>query len=354
MDVLERLIREIPDEIDGLIIKEGKNRRYFTNFSSTEGTLIVTKKRAYLLLDFRYFEMAKKVVKNAEVLLYNNLYEKIREIFKKDSVLNVLVETSYVSIKQFKEYEEKLEEFNFKQISWLDDIILSFRSVKTEEEIEKIKKSQEVVDAAFAHILEYIKKGLTEKQVAREIENFILDNAHGVSFPTIVVSGKNTSFPHGKPSQKVLEDGDFVTMDFGAVLDGYCSDMTRTICVGRSNSFQKDLYKIVLSGQELALNKIKEGLVCSDVDLLVREYFKEFSYDEEFGHGLGHGVGLNIHEDPYLNRVCRTVLKENMVVTVEPGLYISSKMGLRIEDLVVVRKEGILNLTKSSKELIYV
>lgn len=354
MDVLERLIREIPDEIDGLIIKEGKNRRYFTNFSSTEGTLIVTKKRAYLLLDFRYFEMAKKVVKNAEVLLYNNLYEKIREIFKKDSVLNVLVETSYVSIKQFKEYEEKLEEFNFKQISWLDDIILSFRSVKTEEEIEKIKKSQEVVDAAFAHILEYIKKGLTEKQVAREIENFILDNAHGVSFPTIVVSGKNTSFPHGKPSQKVLEDGDFVTMDFGAVLDGYCSDMTRTICVGSSNSFQKDLYKIVLSGQELALNKIKEGLVCSDVDLLVREYFKEFSYDEEFGHGLGHGVGLNIHEDPYLNRVCRTVLKENMVVTVEPGLYISSKMGLRIEDLVVVRKEGILNLTKSSKELIYV
>lgn len=354
MDVLERLIREIPDEIDGLIIKEGKNRRYFTNFSSTEGTLIVTKKRAYLLLDFRYFEMAKKVVKNAEVLLYNNLYEKIREIFKKDSVLNVLVETNYVSIKQFKEYEEKLEEFNFKQISWLDEIILSFRSVKTEEEIEKIKKSQEVVDAAFAHILDYIKKGLTEKQVAREIENFILDNAQGVSFPTIVVSGKNTSLPHGKPSQKVLEDGDFVTMDFGAVLDGYCSDMTRTICVGSSNSFQKDLYKIVLSGQELALNKIKEGLVCSDVDLLVREYFKEFSYDEEFGHGLGHGVGLNIHEDPYLNRVCKTVLKENMVVTVEPGLYISSKMGLRIEDLVVVKKEGILNLTKSSKELIYV
>lgn len=354
MDVLEKLIREIPDEIDGLIIKEGKNRRYFTNFSSTEGTLIVTKKRAYLLLDFRYFEMAKKVVKNAEVLLYNNLYEKIREIFKKDSVLNVLVETSYVSIKQFKEYEEKLEEFNFKQISWLDDVILSFRSVKTEQEIEKIKKSQEVVDAAFAHILDYIKKGLTEKQVAREIENFILDNAQGVSFPTIVVSGKNTSLPHGKPSQKVLEDGDFVTMDFGAVLDGYCSDMTRTICIGNSNSFQKDLYKIVLSGQELALNKIKEGLVCSDVDLLVREYFKEFSYDEEFGHGLGHGVGLNIHEDPYLNRVCKTVLKENMVVTVEPGLYISSKMGLRIEDLVVVKKEGILNLTKSSKELIYV
>ncbi len=354
MDVLEKLIKKIPDEIDGLIIKEGKNRRYFTNFSSTEGFLVVTKKRAYLLLDFRYFEMAKKVVKNAEVLLCDNFYGKIREIFKKDSVLNVLVETSYVSIKQFKEYEEKLEEFSFKQISWLDDIILSFRSVKTEEEIEKIKKSQEVVDAAFAHILDYMKEGLTEKQVAREIENFILDNAQGVSFPTIVVSGVNTSLPHGKPSQKVLEDGDFVTMDFGAILDGYCSDMTRTVCVGSSNDFQKELYKIVLSGQELALNKIKEGLVCSDVDLLVRDYFKQFSYDEEFGHGLGHGVGLNIHEGPYLNKVCGTILKENMVVTVEPGLYISSKVGLRIEDLVVVKKEEILNLTKSSKELIYV
>lgn len=143
-------------------------------------------------------------------------------------------------------------------------------------------------------------------------------------------------------------------MDFGAVLDGYCSDMTRTVCVGKSCDFQKELYKIVLSGQELALKKIKEGLVCRDVDLLVRDYFRKFSYVEEFGHGLGHGVGLNIHEDPYLNKVCKTVLKENMVVTVEPGLYISSKMGLRIEDLIVVKKDGILNLTKSSKELIYI
>lgn len=346
------LIEKMPNEIDAFMIHNGVNRYYFTNFSSTEGTLLITRKKGYLLLDFRYFEMAKKSVENVEVLIYTDLYEKIDEILKKDSAKNIAVETNHTSIQKFKEYKEKLKDFEFTELSVLDDLILEARSVKTEEEVRKMKESQKVVDAAFKHILQYIKEGKTEKEVAREIESYILDNAQSVSFPAIVVSGKNSSLPHGRPGLKKLEKGDFVTMDFGAVLDGYCSDMTRTVCVGKPSDFQKELYNIVLLGQELALNNIKEGLVCKDVDFMVREYFQKFSYVEEFGHGLGHGVGLEIHEDPYLNKICNTILKSNMVVTVEPGLYLSSKMGLRIEDMVVVKQDGILNLTESSKELI--
>lgn len=354
MNKIEKLIKDMPDEIDAVIVKNGFNRFYFTNFSSTAGVLIITKKEAYFLLDFRYFEMAQKVVKGVKIICFSDLFEEINKIFKNENVKNVAVETKSVSISEFEEYKTKLNEYNFTKNSWLDEEISSLRSVKTEEEVEKIRRSQEVVDAAFSHILNFISAGKTEKQVAREIENFILDNAQAVSFSTIVVSGKNSSLPHGVPTEKILEDGDFVTMDFGAILDGYCSDMTRTVVVKKPSNFQRELYKIVLDGQELALKTIKQGLICNEVDAMVRRFFKKFDYEEEFGHGLGHGVGIEIHEDPYLNKICKTKLKENMVVTVEPGIYLNSKMGIRIEDMVVVKENGILNLTKSSKELIFI
>ena len=234
----------------------------------------------------------------------------------------------------------------------LDKEVLSFRSKKTEEEINKIKLSQEVTDAAFSHILEFIAQGRTEKEVAFEIESFILKNAEANSFPAIVVSGKNTSLPHGRPSSKKLEKGDLVTMDFGAVLDGYCSDMTRTVCVGAPSSFQKELYSTVLNAQEIGLKTIKEGLICKDVDAKVREYFKQFNYVEEFGHGLGHGVGLEIHEMPMISIKNDTSLKENMVITDEPGIYIAGNFGIRIEDTVLVTKKGALSLTESPKDSI--
>ena len=352
MEKIECLINLMPREIDGFIVSDCVNRSYLSNFSSTAGLILGTKEKAYLLLDFRYYEMAKNSVENMEVILFTDLFKTIEDIFKKHSVKNVALETQNVSVKQFQQFELKLSNFNFLKDSWLDEKIIALRSVKTEKEIEKIKKSQEVVDAAFSHILNFISIGKTELEVAKEINRFILDNAQATSFPTIVVSGKNTSLPHGVPSNKKLEAFDFVTMDFGAVLDGYCSDMTRTVCVKSVSSFQKELYSIVLKGQELALDEIKSGLICNEVDLKVREFFKQFGYEKEFGHGLGHGVGLQIHEDPYLNKICKTTLKENMVVTVEPGIYLDSKMGLRIEDLVVVKDDGILNLTKSSKEII--
>ncbi len=356
MNKIEKLKSGMPDEIEAVIISERTNRRYFSNFSSTAGAVVVTKEKGYLLLDFRYYEMAKNKddLENLEIICFSDLFQEIEKIFKKDNVKNVAVETEHTSIKQFEEYKTKLKDFNFTKTNWLDGEILKLRSIKTQDEIEKIRKSQEVTDAAFADILNSVGVGRTEKEIARQIENFILDNAQGISFPSIVVSGKNSSLPHGVPTDKKIENGDFVTMDFGAVLDGYCSDMTRTVCVGSPSDFQKELYQIVLNGQQIALDKIKSGLICNDVDASVREYFKKFGYDEEFGHGLGHGVGLEIHEDPYLNKICKAELKPNMVVTVEPGIYINGQMGLRIEDMVVVKDDGILNLTKSSKELICV
>lgn len=352
MNSLNNLMENMPQNVDGVIISEASNRRYFTNFSSTAGVLIVSRRKAILLLDFRYFEMAKNKVKGVEVRCFTDLNSAIGDVLRCENLKNVALESFSVSVKQFEDYKKNFEDVNFVVDGWLDECILNLKSIKSSSEIEKIRASQEVTDAAFSHILNFICIGKTEKEVAREIENFILDNAQCVSFPTIVVSGRNSSLPHGTPSDKRLESGDFVTMDFGAVVDGYCSDMTRTVCMSSPSNFQRELYSIVLNGQKLALKNIKQGVVCNDVDRLVRNYFEKYNYVEEFGHGLGHGVGLNIHEEPYLNRVCDTVLEENMVVTVEPGLYINSKMGVRIEDLVVVQKDGIVNLTNSSKELI--
>lgn len=354
MNKLKEFEAKLPKEIDAFLVCSGINRRYFTNFSSTAGALLITKEKSYLFLDFRYIEMAQKSVKDVELVFFSEFYEDFNNFLEEKGVKKLAIETEHTSIKKYEEYKENIKNVKFVCDENLDKEVLSFRSKKTEEEINKIKLSQEVTDAAFSYILEFIAQGRTEKEVAFEIESFILKNAEANSFPAIVVSGKNSSLPHGRPSSKKLEKGDLVTMDFGAVLDGYCSDMTRTVCVGAPSSFQKELYSTVLNAQEIGLKTIKEGLICKDVDAKVREYFKQFNYVEEFGHGLGHGVGLEIHEDPYLNKICDIKLEKNMVVTVEPGLYLKDKMGIRIEDMVVVKEDGILNLTKSSKEFICV
>ena len=204
MEKIESLISLIPDEIDAFIVNDSLNRKYLTNFSSTEGLVLGSKDKAYLLVDFRYFEMAKNLVKNVEVVLFTDLFKTIEEIFKRHSVKNVAIETQNVSVKQFEEFKLKLSKFNFLKDSWLDEKIVDLRMVKTEKEIEKIKKSQEVVDAAFSHILNFISIEKTELEIAKEINKFILENAQATSFPTIVVSGKNTSLPHGVPSNKKL------------------------------------------------------------------------------------------------------------------------------------------------------
>ena len=227
--------------------------------------------------------------------------------------------------------------------------------VKTPDELMKILKAATMGDMCFTHILQFIEPGMTEKMVADEIEKTLMSyGAEGLSLPTICVSGVNTTQPHGEPSDKVIEDGDFVTMDFGAIVDGYCGDMTRTIGIGHLSEEQIKVYDIVLHAQMAGLAACKAGVRCSDVDAATRDIIKEAGYGNYYIHGTGHGVGTEVHEAPTLNPKSDEVLEEYMPVTVEPGIYIPDKFGVRIEDLAIITEFGIINAVKSQKSLIII
>ena len=227
--------------------------------------------------------------------------------------------------------------------------------VKTPEQLIKIMKAAAMGDACFSHILEYIKPGMTEKQVADEIERTLMSlGAEGLSFPTICVSGVNTTQPHGVPSDKIIEEGDFVTMDFGAIADGWCGDMTRTIGIGYLSREQKHVYEVVLESQLAGLAACRAGAACRDVDRASRSIIEKAGYGEYYIHGTGHGVGTQVHEAPTLNAGSEDILAEYMPVTVEPGIYIPDRFGVRIEDLAIITDFGIINAVKSEKNLIII
>ena len=227
--------------------------------------------------------------------------------------------------------------------------------IKTPDEILKIMKAAEMGDICFSHIIEFIRPGMTELQVSDEIERTLIGlGAEGLSFPTICVSGVNTTQPHGEPSDKIIEEGDFVTMDFGAVVEGYCGDMTRTIAIGHVSEKQKEVYDIVLRSQLAGLAACRAGVNCRDVDAVSRNIIKDAGYGDYYIHGTGHGVGTEVHEAPTLNAKSDEVLAEFMPVTVEPGIYIPNEFGVRIEDLAIITEFGIINTVKSEKELIII
>jgi Xaa-Pro aminopeptidase len=225
--------------------------------------------------------------------------------------------------------------------------------IKTEKEIESISKAAALGDRCFSYILGYIQPGMSEKQVAAEIEKFLFDNgAEALAFDTICVSGENSNQPHGVPSDKLIEKGEFLTMDFGAVIDGYCGDMTRTVAIGSASPDMRAVYNTVLEAQLAAIDFIKAGVRCFDADKVARDIIIKAGYGEYFPHGLGHGVGTEVHEAPTLNSKSEEVLEPNMVVTIEPGIYIPDKYGVRIEDLAIVTDFGIINKVESRKDLI--
>lgn len=225
--------------------------------------------------------------------------------------------------------------------------------IKNANEIESISKAVEIGDKCFSYILGFIKTGMSEKTVAAEIEGFLYKNgAEGLAFDTICVSGERTCLPHGEPSEKRIEKGDLITLDFGAIVDGYCGDMTRTIAMGSITDEQIRIYEVVLEAQLAALDFIKAGVSCYDADKVARDIIVKAGYGEGFVHGLGHGVGRQVHEAPTLNSKSKEILEENMVITIEPGIYILNKYGIRIEDLAIVTDFGIINKVKSEKQLI--
>lgn len=344
----------LPEEIDAVIINSGENRRYLTNMKSSAGTLIFTKEKAYFIVDFRYIEKARTVITDFDVMLQSDdIYAQIDDIFKQNKVKTVALETNHITISQLEKYKTKLAGYEFSKTNAISESITKLRMIKSPKELEHIRKAQEITDKAFSHVLGYIKTGITELDIQTELEYTMKKlGASNLAFDSIIVSGVNSSLPHGTPSEKIVEFGDFITMDFGAAFSGYCSDMTRTIAMGEISAEQKKVYDTVSQAQLMAIDAIKAGVIYSDIDKIARDYIYSQGYEGCFGHGLGHSLGLNIHEEPRFSTFCKDVAMENTVMTVEPGVYLDGKFGVRIEDMVIITKNGCEIITKSEKKLI--
>jgi Xaa-Pro aminopeptidase len=312
--------------------------------------MIITKDQRYLLTDFRNLEEVKYHApdfQTVEISYQYTVYDFLNEM--QFSLLGV--EERVLTVASYNELKNSV---GCELISG-DDLIEEIRMIKDENELTAIKRAQELTDSCFTYILDYIKPGLTENQVALEIELFLKkQGATRLSFDTICVSGIRTALPHGTPSDKALEKGDLITLDFGCVVDGYCSDMTRTIALGSVTREQKDIYHTVLAAQKAACDFIEAGKSGFDVDKIARDIITDAGHGSAFGHGTGHGVGLEIHESPRLSSKSTDILRAGMVVTVEPGIYYPDKFGVRIEDLAFVTSSTIMNITQSNKELIVI
>lgn len=372
--------------MDAIILTDGYNIHYLSGYSGHTGMALITKEHKRILADSRYTEQVTieapefecidirsegytkcinrllceeyflcdedktedKTVNNA----VDNTCKTCANTVCKGNTLRVGFESEHISYKQYKQFLDELDDKI--GLMPLANRINDLRRVKTDTEIEKIAMAEHIGDLAFDYVSKQLKPGITEVDVALMLENFMRSHgASGLSFDTISASGKNSSLPHAVPTDKIIEVGDFLTMDFGCVYKGYCSDMTRTVFIGNKPSEkQRQVYETVLKAQLEALKLIKPNAVCSDVDKCARDIIADAGYGDYFGHGLGHSVGLFIHEEPRFSPKCKDVLEPGMVITVEPGIYIPGEFGVRIEDLVVVTEDGYKNLAASPKEFI--
>lgn len=351
MQLSELLLKDDPQQ--AALIHYDKNRRYFTHFPSSEGVLLVTAQGGHLLMDFRYAEAAAKQAENCEVLEFTSMAESLQRLLAQNGIQRVYLEEETLSLGRAKRFQQIIEKAGAEAVQNgdLDKAIRELRMVKTDYEVAKIEAAQEITDAAFKHILAYIREGVTEQEIALEIEFFMRKNgAEGVAFAPIVAAGANGSMCHAVPSDNRIKPGDFITMDTGALLDGFHSDMTRTVALGRVSPEQEKVYHTVLQAQLAAMEAVKPGVPCRDIDKIARDIIEK-EYPGRFGHGLGHGVGFEIHEEPRFSVNDATPCKPGMVVTDEPGIYLPNQFGVRIEDMLLVTQEGCRSLTKSPKEL---
>ena len=338
---------------EAFLVTSPSNRFYLTGFNSSAGTVVITREKAVFFIDFRYFEKAKQTVKSCSVALFDKGDKDIYKFLESENIKTVFVETDFVSVAKLKYYGSIFDGLSFSKENRLDTELFNMRAVKSEYELNLIKEAQNLTEQTTDYIITRISEGRSEREVMLDMEFFMRGlGADGVAFDFIVVSGKNSSLPHGVPTDKKIEKGDFVTMDFGALYKGYRSDMTRTVAVGNVSEEQRTVYETVLKAQTAACGAIKAGNACCDMDKIARDIIYNARYTGCFGHALGHSVGIDIHESPSLSPGNKTILKPGNVVTVEPGIYIENKFGVRIEDMVYVTDDGCINLTKSKKELI--
>ena len=336
--------------IASFLITSPYNLRYLTGFTGTTGLALISLEKAYFITDFRYTEQAAKqcvgyeVVKNVGPIL-----EVVADIVETTKLENLAFEEAYVPFKQYVDVETLLEV----DLVPVSGMVEELREVKDEAEVAIIEKACNIADQAFSHILTYIKPGMTEIQVANELDCHMRSfGASGVSFETIVASGLRSAMPHGVASDKVIEEGDLITIDFGCYYNGYVSDMTRTIAIGEPSDKLKEIYNVVKEAQQKVLDVAKPGMTGVELDAVARDYIASKGYGEAFGHSTGHGIGLEIHEGPNVSKLAEKAFVPGNVITNEPGIYLPGIGGVRIEDDMLVTENGIKRLTHSEKELI--
>ena len=331
--------------LQGMIVSNPTNIKYLTGIDA-EGILLVTRKENIYITDSRYIEYAHSILTLYDEIIVYNITDMSQEDYENFFMFceNVGFEEDYVTYAKYKEYMHK---FKINNLVETENAIEKQRMIKDEDEIKSIKTACEISDKCFSYILEFIKPGMTEKNIAREIDNYYNTYAEGVSFDTIVASGENSSKPHAVPTDRKIQEEDIITIDMGCKYTGYCSDMTRTIFVGSVPEYIKPVYDLVLKNQQQVLAEMKDGANTRILSKMVENDFHLNNFD--LVHALGHGVGMDIHESPIISSRSDNTLKENMIVTDEPGIYLPGQFGVRIEDTVLITKIGCISLTESEK-----
>ena len=337
-------------DLQGLIISNPVNIKYLTNIDA-EGVFLLTRKDNIFITDGRYIEHVHSILTLYDEIIVYDIADVSKDDYENFFMFceNVGFEENYVT---YAGYKELIRKYKINNLVETENIIERQRMIKDKEEISNIQKACEITDDCFKYLLTYIKPGMTEKQIAEEIEEYYKQRTDGLAFETIVLSGENTSMPHGVPTDRKIQEQDIITIDMGCKVNGYCSDMTRTFFVGSVPEYVKPVYDLVLKNQVQTLEEMKDGESTRLLTKMVENDFKLNGYD--LIHALGHGVGMEIHEAPYINYRSDTQLKDNMVVTDEPGIYIPGKFGVRIEDTVQITKFGCISLTKSEKNYIII
>lgn len=345
---LQEVLKE--EKLDAILVTSPYNLRYVSNFTGTTGLAVVTQNEAYFVTDFRYTKQAADQAKGFKVVRnMGPIFDEVAKLVEDYKIETLGFEDAFVSFRSY----DQLESLLSSDLVPASGIIEELREVKDDEEIATIKAACSISDAAFTYILDYIKPGVSEIAVANKLDFFMREKgATGVSFETIVASGYRSAMPHGVASDKLIEQGDFVTLDFGCYYKGYVSDMTRTVSIGNPDPKLKEIYDIVLQAQLKVNAEAKAGMSGIEVDSVAREYITKKGYGEYFGHSNGHGIGLEIHEGPNTSQKSPKLLVPNNVITNEPGIYIEGLGGVRIEDDLLITENGNEVLTFSPKELI--
>lgn len=348
---LEQLRMWLTDrQWDAILVTHPINRRYLTGFTGSSGWVLITRESQFLISDFRYFVQGKEQAPAYTFVDHKgNWFQTMAHFCREGEITTLAFEETHLTFQLHRQLAEALEGVRLQPVS---QVVEKLRQIKSKEELSLLRQAASIADAAFAEILKEIRPGVTEQEIERRLEFLLRERgATSSSFDTIVASGPRSALPHGVASERVMQRGDLVTLDFGALYRGYCSDITRTVMLGPPADWQREIYEIVLEAQQRAVAAIRPGMTGREADAVARDYITEKGYGDQFGHSTGHGLGMEVHEAPTLSFRGKTPLEPGMVVTVEPGIYLPDRGGVRIEDDVVVTADGHEVLTFSRKEL---